>query len=150
MIVKQLSCGEMPAACDGERPRVRYDRHDLDPGSRPSRRRLLQIGGAGALGLTLRSVLRAEAQAKAAGVGATALGSLKLIRSCILLFHYGGPSHLDTLDMKPGAPAEIRGQFKWIATSASGIRVCELLPRTAAVMDRVAIIRSMHHPMTNH
>jgi len=72
------------------------------------------------------------------------------IRSCILIFHYGGPSHIDTFDMKPNAPAEIRGQFGSIATSVPGLRVCEHLPRTARVMDRLAIVRSMHHPMTNH
>ena len=52
--------------------------------------------------------------------------------------------------MKPNAPAEIRGQFGSIATSVPGIRVCEHLPQTARVMDRLAIVRSMHHPMTNH
>jgi len=72
------------------------------------------------------------------------------IRSCILIFHYGGPSHIDTFDMKPNAPAEIRGQFGSIATSVPGLRVCEHLPQTARVMDRLAIVRSMHHPMTNH
>ncbi len=77
-------------------------------------------------------------------------GALRPIRSCILIFHYGGPSHIDTYDMKPNAPAEIRGQFGSIATSVPGIRVCEHLPQTARVMDRLAIVRSMHHPMTNH
>ena len=72
------------------------------------------------------------------------------IRSCILIFYYGGPSHIDTFDMKPNAPAEIRGQFGSIATSVPGLRVCEHLPQTARVMDRLAIVRSMHHPMTNH
>ena len=72
------------------------------------------------------------------------------IRSCILIFYYGGPSHIDTFDMKPNAPAEIRGQFSSIATSVPGLWVCEHMPQTARVMDRVAIIRSMHHPMTNH
>jgi hypothetical protein len=52
--------------------------------------------------------------------------------------------------MKPGAPVEIRGQFGSIATSVPGIRICEHLPQTARVMDRLAIVRSMHHPMTNH
>ena len=65
-------------------------------------------------------------------------------------FHYGGPSHIDTFDMKPNAPAEIRGQFSSIATSVPGLRICEHLPHTARVMNHVAIVRSMHHPMTNH
>ena len=72
------------------------------------------------------------------------------IRSCILIFYYGGPSHIDMYDMKPDAPAEIRGQFGSIATSVPGLRVCEHLRQTAGVMDRLAIVRSMHHPMTNH
>jgi hypothetical protein len=72
------------------------------------------------------------------------------IRSCILIFHYGGPSHIDTFDMKPNAPPEIRGQFGSIATNVPGVRVCEHLAQTARVMDRLAVVRSMHHPMTNH
>jgi len=75
---------------------------------------------------------------------------MRPIRSCILIFHYGGPSHIDTFDMKPKAPAEIRGQFGSIATRVPGLRICEHLPYTARVMDRLAVIRSMHHPMTNH
>jgi hypothetical protein len=66
------------------------------------------------------------------------------------VFFYGGPSHLDTWDMKPNAPAEVRGAFRPIATRVPGIKVCEHLPRCAGVMDRLAILRSMHHPMRNH
>ena len=66
------------------------------------------------------------------------------------MFYYGGPSHIDTVDMKPKAPAEVRGEFGSIATSAPGLRVCEHMPHTARVMDRLAVIRAMHHPMTNH
>jgi hypothetical protein len=66
------------------------------------------------------------------------------------VFYYGGPSHVDTYDMKPGAPAEVRGSFGSIATTAPGLKVCEHLPNTARVMDRLAILRAMHHPMTNH
>lgn len=72
------------------------------------------------------------------------------IRSCILVFHYGGPSHLDTFDPKPKAPAEVRGQYATIATAVPGIRVCEHLPLTARIMDRLALVRSVHHPMRNH
>ena len=112
---------------------------------RLSRRQLLRIGGVGSLGLTLPGLLRAEAEGTAPR--GSAAGP---IRSCILIFYYGGPSHIDTFDMKPNAPAEIRGQFGSIATSVPGLRVCEHLPHTARVMDRLAIVRSMHHPMTNH
>lgn len=72
------------------------------------------------------------------------------IRSCILIFYYGGPSHIDTWDMKPNAPKEIRGEFQSIATNVPGIRISEHLPTCARVMDKLAVIRSMHHPMTNH
>ncbi len=72
------------------------------------------------------------------------------IRSCILIFYYGGPSHLDTWDMKPKAPSEIRGEFRPIATSVPGIHVSEHMPRTARVVHHLAIVRSVHHPMTNH
>lgn len=72
------------------------------------------------------------------------------IRSCILVFYYGGPSHLDTYDPKPGAPAEVRGEYQSIATAVPGIRVSEHLPRVARVMDRLALVRSVHHPMRNH
>ena len=72
------------------------------------------------------------------------------IRSCILIFYYGGPSHLDTWDMKPHAPREIRGEFRPIATNVPGIQVSEHLPHSARVVDRLAIIRSLYHPMTNH
>jgi len=72
------------------------------------------------------------------------------VRSCILIFYYGGPSHLETWDPKPDAPAEIRGEFRAVSTSAPGIRIGEHLPHCAKVMHRMALIRSMHHPMTNH
>jgi hypothetical protein len=72
------------------------------------------------------------------------------IKACIFIFYYGGPSHLDTFDLKPGAPAEIRGEFGSIATTVPGLRVCEHLPRTARVMHKVALVRSMSHLMRNH
>jgi len=67
-----------------------------------------------------------------------------------LIFYYGGPSHLDTYDPKPDAPAEIRGEFRTIATSAPGIRICEHLPRMSRLMHKVALIRSMHHEARLH
>jgi len=107
-----------------------------------SRRRLLQLGGFGALGMNLASLLKANAS--------TLCRSPEPIRSCILIFYYGGPSHLDTWDMKPSAPREVRGEFQSIATNVPGIRVCEHMPLSAKVVDRLAIVRSVHHPMTNH
>jgi hypothetical protein len=72
------------------------------------------------------------------------------LRSCIVVFLYGGPSHIDTFDMKPGAPAEIRGEFQPVATSAPGVRLCEHLPGLAQRMHRLAIIRGMHHANRLH
>ena len=110
------------------------------------RRRLLQVGGLGGLGLALPQLF--QAQAVQAGLGPPA--GLKPIRSCVLIFFYGGPSHLDTWDMKPDAPLEVRGDFQSIATSVPGLRICEHLPQMAQVMHRVALVRSMHHAMRNH
>jgi len=105
-----------------------------------SRRSMLRIGSLGAFGLNLSHLLRGEAH----GAPAPA------VRSCILIFYYGGPSHHDTWDMKPNAPREVRGEFRPIATSVPGIQVSEHLPRCARLVDRVAVVRSLHHPMTNH
>ncbi|HTM56288.1 MAG TPA: DUF1501 domain-containing protein [Pirellulales bacterium] len=111
-----------------------------------TRRRLLSAGGLGFLGLNLAHLLRAEAQ------GATSDGKAARpqIKSCILMFYYGGPSHHDTWDMKPNAPVEVRGQFASIPTNVPGIRISEHLPRCARIMDRITVIRSAHHTMRNH
>ena len=105
------------------------------------RRRLLGIAGRGALGLNLATRLNA------APVTRSSPGP---IRACILIFYYGGPSHHDTWDMKPNAPREVRGEFRPIATNVPGIVVGEHLPHSSRVVDRLAIVRSLHHPMTNH
>jgi hypothetical protein len=68
----------------------------------------------------------------------------------VFLFLFGGPSHIDLWDMKPGAPAEVRGEFSPIATKVPGIQVCEHLPRLAQVMDKVCLLRSMTHRMNVH
>ncbi len=72
------------------------------------------------------------------------------IRSCVLVMLYGGPSHLDTWDMKPHAPSEIRGDYQPIRTRVPGRVVCEHLPQCAQLLDKLAVIRSMHHRMANH
>src|SRR5436190_15083006 len=64
-------------------------------------------------------------------------------RSVIFLHQWGGPSHHDTFDMKPTAPAEVRGELKPIASSLTGVQVSELLPRMARIMDRVTLLRSL-------
>jgi len=71
-------------------------------------------------------------------------------RSVIQIFNGGAPSHLDLWDPKPGAPPEIRGEFKPIRTNVPGIHISELLPRVAKRMDRLALIRSVHHEHSSH
>jgi hypothetical protein len=107
----------------------------------------MRVGGLGLLGLNLAELFRAE-KVQAAQPGRSPAS--RPIKSCIVLFYYGGPSHHDTWDMKPDAPREVRGDFASIATSAPGVRICEHLAHSARVMDRAAIVRSLHHPMTNH
>jgi len=102
---------------------------------------MLTVGGLGLLGLTLPQLLRAQAQGK---------GPKPRAKSVIFLFQWGGPSHLDLFDMKPNAPEQVRGPHRPIASSAEGIQVSEHLPRVAKVMDKVTLVRSMHHAMKNH
>ncbi len=71
-------------------------------------------------------------------------------RSCILVYLLGGPPHLDMWDLKPQAPAEIRGPFKPIATATPGLAICEHLPRLAQLSNRYALVRSVSHPNHNH
>src|SRR5438105_9072337 len=112
------------------------------PGPTPiSRRQILQVGAAGLLGLSLPNVLRARSSAGAA-LTPTA-------DACILVFLDGGPSHLDMWDMKPAAPAEIRGEFKPIATSLPGVQFSEHLPRLARWMHECTLVRSVHHSVNN-
>src|SRR5436190_15474932 len=106
-----------------------------------TRRQALQVGGLGLLGLNRPTFLRVSAQQPARRART---------KSVIFLHQYGGPSQLDTFDMKPDAPANIRGDYRPIATSAPGIQVCEHLPRMAPHMDRVTLIRSLWHGMRNH
>jgi Protein of unknown function (DUF1501) len=115
------------------------------PGDRLlSRRQLLQLGGIGALGLSLPQMLQARTPssrlAKAQGPD----------RSCIFIVQYGGASHLDSWDLKPEAPEEIRGPFRPIATNVPGFSICELMPRLARLADRYCIIRSMTHSNNSH
>jgi len=112
-----------------------------------NRREALKLATGGYLGLNLGGLLGAQSAQAAESNGI--LGEAK-IRSCIVLFYYGGPSHLDTFDMKPDAPQEVRGEFKPISTSVPGIQVSEHLPHTAKVMHHVAVVRSMHHTNRLH
>jgi uncharacterized protein (DUF1501 family) len=100
----------------------------------------------GLLGASLSSFLQLRANA-AAPAAATGGGRAK---ACILVYCWGGMSHLDTLDPKPDAPAEVRGTFQPIATATPGIRVMEHLPLLAGQTERLAIVRSIHHQSTAH
>jgi hypothetical protein len=113
-----------------------------------TRRSLCRGALCSGVSLDLLGLLRARCQGTV--LEADRAGSLPPLRSCIWIFLYGGPSHLDTFDMKPGAPAEVRGEFRPIATSAPGIQICEHLPLLARSMHRVAIIRGMHHANRLH
>ncbi len=105
------------------------------------RRTLLQAGGAGLLGLSSPKLFAASA----------AQGNLKpRAKSVVFLYQFGGPSHVDTFDMKPEAPEGIRSLYRPIATSAPGIEICDRLPACARVMDKVTLVRTVHHSMKNH
>src|SRR5258708_6365197 len=108
---------------------------------RTTRRHLLQVGGTGLLGLTLSGLLRAAEKS----------GNHKpRAKSVIFPHQWGGPSHHDTLDMKPTAPEAIGGELKPIPTKAPGIVISEKLPRLAQVMDKCTLVRSLYHTMKNH
>jgi hypothetical protein len=113
-----------------------------------NRRELLQVGYSGLLGIGLPSLFAGRAEA-ADGRGAKGRAGQKP-RSVILIFLTGAPSHLDTFDMKPDAPPEVRGEFRSIASRVPGVRISEHLPRLAARADQYALIRSLAHRENNH
>jgi len=98
-----------------------------------SRRSFLQVGGLAMGGLALPQILRAQQQT----------GSSSQHKAVIMIFLAGGPPHQDMLDLKPDAPSEIRGEFDPIDTNVPGIRISELMPRVAGMMDKFAVIRSL-------
>ena len=98
-----------------------------------SRRNFLTIGGMALGGVALPQVLQAESQA---GTGSNH-------KAIINIYLPGGPSHIDLWDQKPGAPAEIRGEFKPISTNVPGVEICEMFPRMAQMMDKFVPIRSI-------
>ncbi len=116
----------------------------LGPGQRYcdgiSRRSFLRIGGLGFGGLSLPHILRAEA----------ASGIRQPHKAVIMVILPGGPPHLDMYDLKPDAPAEIRGEFKPIKTKVPGIEISELMPRMAAMMDKFAIVRTLVGGLDEH
>jgi len=112
---------------------------------RLSRRRLLTLGGLYGSGLLLSDLLRARAPASPAP-----RGTFGQARSVIVLYLHGGHAQQETWDPKPDAPQPARGEFGAIATSVPGVRVSELLPRSARLMHKLAVIRSLSHPNANH
>lgn len=107
----------------------------------------MRVGGLTALGVGLGDLFRN--QRAAANTAPSASVSAKA-RACVLIWLDGGPSHLETFDVKPNAPDEVRGPLDSIATKLPGVRVSECLPRTAAMLDRMAIVRSLTSPLGEH
>src|SRR5215471_11606223 len=105
-----------------------------------SRRDFLRVGALALGGLGLEHLLAARAAAGGAGPDT----------SVILFWMWGGPSQLETFDLKPDAPSEYRGPFRPIRTSVPGLDVCELFPRLAQQGRRLALVRSLHHTMSSH
>ena len=104
------------------------------------RREFLRVGTLALGGLTLPHLLQLRA---AAGTG-------QRNTSVILFWMWGGPSQLETYDMKPAAPSEYRGPLRPIATSVPGLQICEYMPLQAQIAERFSIIRSLHHEMSAH
>lgn len=107
-----------------------------------TRRKLLRVGLGGLAGLNLSTLLRASESSVS--------GRSPRAKHVIFLHQFGGPSHLDTFDMKPDAPSGIRGEFTPIRTPQPGLFVTEHLPRFSKVIDRFAQVRSVHHRMRSH
>ena len=102
---------------------------------------MLRIGGLAPLGLSLSSLLGASGESQ---------GTFGRAKRCLMIFMWGGPSHIDLFDMKPQAPSEVRGIFKPIASKVPGIRISELLPNLARHTDKLGFIRSVTHSDSNH
>jgi Protein of unknown function (DUF1501) len=117
-----------------------------------NRREVLRIGGLGFTGLLWSDWLRSRASAADQTLPShkpvdTTFGKAK---ACILIFNYGGPSHLDVWDLKPDAPLEIRGEFKPVATQVPGVSITEHLPRLAKLANHYALLRSVNHRDNDH
>ena len=108
------------------------------------RRQVLQTGGIASLGLTLPHLLQADQG------GAEKHRTSTAAKSCIFIHQYGGLSQLDSWDMKPDAPREIRGPYRSIATATPGFQIGELMPQLARLSEQYAVIRSMTHNMSQH
>ena len=107
------------------------------------RRDFLAAGAASLFGLSLADLLRAQASGAPAAPRRPATGMIQIWLS-------GGPATIDMWDLKPDAPAEIRGEFRPIATASPGVAITEHMPRLAAMMDHCALVRSLGHTITAH
>ena len=110
---------------------------------RITRREVLRVGALAFGGISLAGLLRRKASAGPAG---TAVNDTAVIQ----IYCGGGPSHIDMYDLKPLAPAEVRGEFGEISTNVAGVRISEHLPLQAGVMDRFAVVRSVTHTSPGH
>ena len=108
-----------------------------------SRREWLRVGGLGAFGLSLPQLVSARTTIASPSLPNPFSGSFGKAKSCIVLFMLGGPPQHETWDPKPDAPSEIRGDLGSIATATPGLRVGELMPQTAKLTDRIAVLRAM-------
>jgi hypothetical protein len=115
-----------------------------------TRREALRVGGLGFTGLLWSDWLWARAAAQSRPRRRPVAGTFGRARACILVFSYGGPSHLDIFDLKPDAPREIRGEFRPAATRVPGIAITEHLPRLGRLADRYALVRSLTHRDNDH
>ena len=114
----------------------------------PSRRELLRVGVLSAWGLGLEDFFRLKARA---GQEPSQTSAPKAkAKACILVWLAGGPSHIDTLDPKPDAPKEYRGEFKAIDTTLPGVKLSEVFPNLAKTLDKTVLIRSMTSPEAEH
>ncbi|MCA9063001.1 MAG: DUF1501 domain-containing protein, partial [Planctomycetaceae bacterium] len=116
-----------------------------------NRRAVVSAGFCGSLPLLLPSSAAASTASTATGVSTVgASGGFGNAKRCLLLFMWGGPSQLDTFDLKPNAPDSVRGEFRPIATTASGIEICEHFREMAHLMDECTVIRSLSHDDPAH
>lgn len=113
---------------------------------RPSRRELIRVGGLSLLGLNSAELARL----RSAEPAVDATSSTRRKNSCVFVFLFGGPSHIDLWDMKPEVSAEIRGEFRPIDTVTPGLQLCEHLPLLARETDKLCLLRSMTHKMPVH
>ena len=128
--IRTTSPGPVARFCDGMR-----------------RRRFIEIGSLGVFGLSLSGLLQRKSSGADAAGRSVAHSSP---RSVILIWQHGGPSQLDTFDMKPAAPSEVRGPYQSIASSLPGLDVSELCEQQARIMDKCTVIRSFSHGNGDH